>query len=69
MDNDQDKQIIRRYLNGTYSSREAEKIAESLNRADERGILDDLATEVWEEAESSSAMSHQNEEQYRKEAK
>lgn len=68
MDNDQDKQIIRRYLNGTYSSGEAEKIAESLNSADERGILDDLATEVWEEAESSSAMSHQNEEQYRKEA-
>lgn len=50
MEKNQDKQQIRRYLNGAYNSHEAKEMAESLLRADKEGILDDLADEVWEEA-------------------
>ena len=68
MNKTQDIQNIRRYLNGTYNCQEAEKIAESLNSADGQDVLDDLAAEVWEEAESNSTISNQNYDQYREEA-
>ena len=42
MEKNQDKQQIRRYLNGAYNSHEAKEMAESLLRADKEGILDDL---------------------------
>ena len=54
MEKEQEKQIIRQYLNGIYSSQEVKKITESLHHADELGILEDLAAEVWEEAEACS---------------
>lgn len=69
MEKNQDKQHIRRYLNGTYNSREAKEMAESLLRADKDGVLDDLADEVWEEAMSLPDPSEQDKEQYKKEAR
>lgn len=68
MEKNQDKQQIRRYLNGAYNSHEAKEMAESLLRADKEGILDDLADEVWEEALSLPEPSDQIKEQYKKEA-
>lgn len=66
MEKNQDKQQIRRYLNGAYNSHEAKEMAESLLRADKEGILDDLADEVWEEALSLPEPSDQIKEQYKK---
>lgn len=63
MEKNQDKQQIRRYLNGAYNSHEAKEMAESLLRADKEGILDDLADEVWEEALSLPEPSDQIKEQ------
>lgn len=68
MEKNQDKQQIRRYLNGAYNSHEAKEMAESLLRADKEGILADLADEVWEEALSLPEPSDQIKEQYKKEA-
>ena len=55
MEKEQEKQIIRQYLNGIYSSQEVKKITESLHHADELGILEDLAAEETGEKSSSSA--------------
>lgn len=66
MKKEQEKQIIRQYLNSTYSSQEVKKITESLHRADEQGILEELAAEVWEEAGGYSSTSDPNKEQYSK---
>lgn len=66
MEKEQEKQIIRQYLNGIYSSQEVKKITESLHHADELGILEDLAAEVWEEAEACSNVPDLNKKQERK---
>lgn len=68
MEKDNDIQAIRRYLNGTYQSQEAEQLAESLHRADEEGRLEQLATGIWEEANLQAETSAQAHEQYRREA-
>lgn len=66
MEKNQEKQQIRRYLNGAYNSHEAKEMAESLLRADKEGALDDLADEVWEEAMSLPEPSEEDKEQYKK---
>ena len=68
MKKDNDIQAIRRYLNGTYQSQEAEQLAESLHRADEEGKMEQLAAEIWEEAGLQTETSEQTGEQYRQEA-
>ena len=68
MEKEQEKQIIRQYLNGIYSSLEVKKITESLHHADELGILEELAAEVWEEAEACSNVPDLNKKQERKAA-
>ena len=68
MEKELEKQIIRQYLNGIYSSQEVKKITESLHHADELGILEELAAEVWEEAEACSNVPDLNKKQERKAA-
>lgn len=68
MDKDQNKQNIRRYLNGTYNCGETEEIAESLSSADGQEVLDELAAEVWEAGGANSPCARQDYEQYREEA-
>ena len=51
MDKNTDKNNIRRYLNGTYMMSEVDELHDTLRHASEDGaLLDEIASEVWEEA-------------------
>ena len=68
-DNKKDKSLFRRYLDDLYTMEDARKLVGELQDTAHDGILDELASDVWEESSVHKPLTDLEREQYKKEAR
>lgn len=68
-DNKKEKVNLRRYLDDLYTKEEASLLLQSMKDAGNKDMMDELATEVWEESGSQQTVTDLEREKYKKEAR
>lgn len=68
-DNKKEKVNFRRYLDDLYTKEEASLLLQSMKDAGNKDMMDELATEVWEESGSQQTVTDLEREKYKKEAR
>lgn len=68
-DNKKDKSLFRRYLDDMYTMEDARKLVGELHDTAHNGILEELASDVWEESSVHKPLTDLEREQYKKEAR
>lgn len=66
--NSKDKSLFRRYLDNLYTTEDARKVMDGLCDATQDELLEELASDVWEESSSEKPFTDLEREQYKKEA-
>lgn len=67
--NEKDKSLLRRYLDDLYTTEDARQLTDHLADADHKGILEELAADVWEESASQQPLTDLEREKSKKEAR
>lgn len=68
-DNKKEKVNLRRYLDDLYTKEETSLLLQSMKDAGNKDMMDELATEVWEESGSQQTVTDLEREKYKKEAR
>lgn len=67
--NEEDKSLLRRYLDDLYTTEDARRLTDHLADAEHKGILEELAADVWDESASQQPLTDLEREKSKKEAR
>lgn len=67
--NEEDKSLLRRYLDDLYTTEDARRLTDHLADAEHKGILEELAADVWDESASQRPLTDLEREKSKKEAR
>lgn len=67
--NEEDKSLLRRYLDDLYTTEDARRLTDHLADAEHKGTLEELAADVWDESASQQPLTDLEREKSKKEAR
>lgn len=67
--NEKDKSLLRRYLDDLYTTEDIRRLTDHLADAEHKGILEELAADVWDESASQQPVTDLEREKSKKEAR